>query len=224
MHKDNRKVIIHKLGESFRDCTRIEAIPIPAPGPGEVLVRNHFAGVNGVYDQMMCLNRVDHTQVDPPADTGVEAVGVIEAVGPEVAQLEAGMPVATVNVGGAYREWQLCPADCAFRVPEPLPGILALIPSGVSALLALEHVGEMGDDEVVCITAAAGGLGNMLTQLAVNAGNSVVAVCGSDAKAEWLSSIGVRRVIHVEVPGLDAIVAKTSPKSSAVNSLMTSTW
>ena len=196
MHKDNRKVIIHKLGESFRDCTRIDAAPIPAPGTGQVLVRNHFAGVNGVYDQMMCMNRVEHTRVEPPADTGVEAVGVVEATGPDVHDLEPGMAVATVNVGGAYREWQLCEAGRAFPIPEPQPAVLALIPSGVSALLALERAGEMSGGELVCITAAAGGLGNMLTQLALNAGNEVVAICGSDAKAEWLAAIGARRVIQ----------------------------
>ena len=196
MAKDNRKIVIHKLGDSFRDCTRIVDEPIGEPGAGEVLVRNHFAGVNGVYDQMMCMNRVEHTTVEPPADTGVEAVGIVEAVGEDVNHVRPGSAVATVNVGGAYRHWQTCPAASAFEIPEPVPEVLAIIPSGVSALLALEKVGDLGESEVVCITAAAGGLGNILTQLAVNAGNHVVAICGSDAKADWLSSVGARRVIQ----------------------------
>ena len=208
MNKDNRKIIIHKLGESFRDCTRIEPASISEPGHGEILVQNHFAGVNGVYDQMMCMNRVEHTTVVPPTDTGVEAVGIVEAVGPGVSAFEAGQSVATVNVGGGYREWQVCPVDSAFEIPEAQPDILALIPSGVSALLALERVGDMRGDEVVCITAAAGGLGNIMTQLAVNAGNTVVAVCGSDAKADWLSSIGVQRVIQYRRESVPDVIRK----------------
>jgi len=194
--KENKRIVIHELGPSFRDCTRIVEDTVADPGPGEVLVRNHFAGVNGVYDQMMCLDRVEHTRVTPPADTGVEAVGLVEAVGPGVGELEPGTPVSTVNVGQAYRLWQLCSADSVIPVPSATPDILALIPSGVSALLALERVGEMKTAETVCVTAATGGLGNVMTQLAVRAGNHVVAICGTDEKADWLAAQDVDRVVQ----------------------------
>lgn len=192
----NAKIEIHALGDSFRHCTRIVSIDKPPPGPGQVLIRNHFAGVNGVYDQMMCLDRVDHTRVVPPADTGVEAVGVVEAVGGDVVELAVGDAVATINVGQAYRLWQLSDATDAIPIPTAEAEILALIPSGVSALLALERVGELGSGELVCITAAAGGLGNIMTQLAIRAGNEVIAVCGSDEKAAYLKSLGAKRVIQ----------------------------
>lgn len=67
---DNRKLVIHRLGDSFRACTAVVSEPVRAPAAGELLVRNHFAGVNGVYDQMMCLDRVEHASVTPPADCG----------------------------------------------------------------------------------------------------------------------------------------------------------
>lgn len=194
--KENRKIVIQRLGESFRDCTEILAEPVPAPEPGEVLVRHHYAGVNGVYDQMMCLDRVEHTRVEPPVDAGVEAVGVIELVGDGVQNMLPGDPVAVVKAGRGYRLRQLCMPEEVISIPEASPAMLALIPSGVSALLALERVGELSSGEVVCITAAAGGLGNISVQLAVAAGNHVIAICGDDRKALWLKQIGADRVIN----------------------------
>ena len=194
--KEYRRIVISRIGASFRNCTEIVSAPLRTPGSGELLIRNHFAGVNGVYDQMMCLDRVEHTKVVPPAETGVEAVGVIEACGPGVADFRPGDAVATMVVGTAYRDWNLCRADDAIPVPAASPEVLALIPSGVSALVALEQVAGMRGDETVCITAAAGGLGNILVQLAVNAGNHVVAICGSDDKAARLTNLGAARVIQ----------------------------
>ncbi|MDX1515726.1 MAG: zinc-binding dehydrogenase [Woeseiaceae bacterium] len=203
----NEKIIIHSLGDSFRKCTRIVEERLPQPAPHEIRVRNHFAGVNGVYDQMMCLDRVEHTRVVPPADTGVEAVGIVDAAGDDVDSVAVGDAVAVVNVGHAYRRWQNCDAALAIPVAEPTPRVLALIPSGVSALIALERVAEMTSDETVCITAAAGGLGNVMTQLAVNAGNGVIAICGSDEKADALSRFGVARIIQYRREPVEAVIA-----------------
>ena len=205
--KENRKIVIQRLGESFRDCTEIVSEPLRAPEPGEILVRHHYVGVNGVYDQMMCLDRVEHTRVTPPADTGVEAVGVVEALGDGVIGIAEGDPVAVVKAGYGYRLRQVCTAQELISIPTCSPEILALIPSGVSALLALEQVGEISSGEVVCITAAAGGLGNIAVQLAVAAGNHVIAVCGNKMKARWLSSVGVDRVIDYSQENLAEVIS-----------------
>ena len=204
--KQNRKIVIERLGESFRDCTRMVMEPWPEPAAGEVRVRHHFAGVNGVYDQMMCLNRVEHTRVTPPADTGVEAVGVVDKLGEGVTGFKPGDPVAVVKAGFGYRLAQVCAIDELIRLPDCSKQTLALIPSGVSALLALEQVGELSSGEVVCITAAAGGLGNIAVQLALSAGNHVVAVCGGDEKADWLRRIGAHRVIQYRRESLAEVI------------------
>jgi len=202
----NQKIIIHTVGASFRECTEIVDETIPEPGPGQVLVRQHFAGVNGVYDQMMCLDRVDHTRVIPPADTGVESVGIVASVGSRVQQHAVGDAVAVVNVGFGYRLWQVCDEVDAIPVPAASPEVLALIPSGVSALLALEKTAEMGSGQTVCITAAAGGLGNVLTQLAINAGNHVIAVCGGDHKVAALQELGAHRVVNYKKESLKDVL------------------
>lgn len=194
--KENHKLVIRKVGLPFRQATDIVATAIPDVGTDEVLIRNHFAGVNGVYDQMMCFDRIDHMSIQPPANTGVEAVGVIVACGSQVTDFSVGDPVATVVVGNGYSLYQTCSIDDVVRIPAATPDVLALIPSGVSGLLALERVGEMKTEETVCVTAAAGGLGNIMVQLALNAGNTVVAICGDDAKAAALDAMGAQRVIQ----------------------------
>ncbi len=213
MVKEYRRIVIARIGDSFRECTEIVSAPLREPEEGEVLIRNHYAGVNGVYDQMMCLDRVDHTKVVPPADTGVEAVGIVEACGPGVAAFRPGDAVATMVVGTAYRDWNLCRAEDAITIPAASPEVLALIPSGVSAMVALEQVGEMRRDEVVCITAAAGGLGNILVQLAVHAGNHVIAVCGSDEKADRLAALGAARIVQYRREDLAEVLAREYPDS-----------
>ena len=204
--KENRKIVIHKLGEDFRRCTKIVAEPIATPAAHQVLIRHHFAGVNGVYDQMMCANRVEHTPVSPPADAGVEALGVVDAVGRGVTRFAIGDPVMTVGAGGGYRWYSTVSEDEAIAVPAVSREVLALVPSGVSAMLALERVGELTRGETVCITAAAGGLGNIATQLAIRAGNHVIAVCGSDEKAAWLRSIGADRVVQYRREPLERVL------------------
>lgn len=209
--QQNRKIIIDSIGSTFRECTKIVAEPWRDPGVGEILIRHHFAGVNGVYDQMMCLDRVEHTRVVPPADTGVEAVGIVMACGPDVEGFEIGTAVATMKAGDGYRDWQVVKASDAIAVPKASPEVLALIPSGVSALVALERVGEMTSGETVCVTAASGGLGNILTQLAVNAGNHVVAVCGSDEKASRLRELGAARVVQYKRESVADVLAAEYP-------------
>ncbi|MFK7958407.1 MAG: zinc-binding dehydrogenase [Lysobacterales bacterium] len=205
----NQKIVVSQIGESFRDCTQLIEEAVVEPAPTQVRIRNHFAGVNGIYDQMLCANRVELTHVVPPVDAGVEAIGVVEKIGSEVDALKVGDPVATVGAG--YCLYKTCDQSKAYRVPAATPEILALIPSGVSALIALERIGEMGTDETVCITAAAGGFGNIATQLAVNAGNHVVAVCGSDKKARWLRELGVQRVINYRQESLDEVLKAEYP-------------
>ena len=211
--KENHKIVIHKLGNDFRECTKIVAEPLAPPDDGQVLVRHHFAGVNGVYDQMMCANQVPHSPVTPPADAGVEALGLVEAVGRGVASVAIGDPVMTVGAGGGYRRYATVAEAEVIVVPEVSREVLALVPSGVSALLALEQVGDLKRGETVCITAAAGGLGNIATQLAIRAGNDVIAVCGSDEKAEWLRTIGVRRVVQYRREALADVLRDEYPEA-----------
>ncbi len=207
-----RKLVLREFTGNFRTATTIVAAPPVAPGPGQVLIRNHHAGVNGVFDQNLCANRVRYVDVVPPYDLGVESVGEIVALGAAVDRLRLGEAVAVSKLGGGYREYQVVDARRAIPVREASAQILALIPTGVSALVGLERIGEMRSGEVVAVSAAAGGLGHVLVQLAKLAGNHVIGLTGSASKAEALRALGVDRAIDYRREDLRAVLAQEYPK------------
>jgi NADPH-dependent curcumin reductase CurA len=207
-----RKLVLSELTGDFRSATAVVETALERPGPGQVLVRNHWAGVNGVFDQNLCANRIRYVDVRPPFDMGIEAVGEVVELGPGVDWLKAGEAVATSKLGTGYREYQLADARRAIPVREPSAEILTLIPTGISALVGLERVGEMKSGETIAVSAAAGGLGHILVQLAKLAGNHVVGLTGSPAKAEALRALGVDRVIDYRRENLREVFTVEYPK------------
>lgn len=207
-----RKLVLRELTGRFRTAIEIVDAPPAEPGPGQVLIRNHYAGVNGVFDQNLCSNRVRYVNAVPPFDLGVESVGVVAAVGSGVETLRVGDAVATTKLGTGYRDYQLADASRAIPVREPSPEILTLVPTGVSALVGLERVGEMKSGEVVAVSAAAGGIGHILVQLAKLAGNRVIGLTRSPEKAALLRELGVDRAIDARGEDLRAVLAAEYPR------------
>jgi NADPH-dependent curcumin reductase CurA len=212
MHsKTYKKLVAKQLSTDFRSAIAIEELPIPAPNAGEVLIRNKFAGINAGFDTLLCQGNVPYVNLIPPFDLGVEAVGKVVAIGQDVHTLQIGDAVATTTRGGGYREYQIIAANQAVKIRNASPEILTLMPTGVSALVALEQVGEMKHGEVVLVTAAAGGTGHIAVQLAKLAGNHVIGVCGSEAKAALLEELGCDRIINYRTETLDTVLQEEYP-------------
>jgi NADPH:quinone reductase-like Zn-dependent oxidoreductase len=202
-----RAIRLERFAPSFRSAADIIELPDRAPGPGEITVRNGWCGVNGIFDTQIARNAVDYVKIAPPTITGVEALGVVEAVGRDVDAFAVGDAVATVRFGGGYREANTGPATQFAKVPGPEREWLALASTGVSALLALD-VGEAKAGETVAISAAAGGLGHFLVQLAKLRGCRVVAVCGGERKAAFARSLGADRVIDYRREDVAEVLAR----------------
>lgn len=207
-----RKIIIHRLTGEFRSSTTIVGTPHTAPGPGQVLVRNRYAGVNAIFDQNLCRNTIRYVDVVPPYDMGVEAIGEVVAIGARVEGLRVGDAVTNVKLGAGYREYQLADVGKLIRVREATPEILALMASGVSAMVALERIADMKSGETVAVSAAAGGLGHFVVQLAKRAGNHVLALTGSDHKAALLRELGADRVVNYRTESLREVLAREYPR------------
>jgi NADPH-dependent curcumin reductase CurA len=188
-------LVLTRFAPSFREAVDTQALPVRSPAAGEVQVRNLWCGVNGIFDTQIARNAVDYVRIALPTFTGVEALGVVEAVGAGVGHLAVGDAVVTVRFTNGYREFNTGPAEQFAKVPAASREWLALASTGVSALLALEHVGAVQDGETVAISAAAGGLGHLLVQLAKLRGCRVVAICGGERKAAFVRSLGADRVI-----------------------------
>lgn len=213
MARTYRKVVIREITGDFRTATEIVDAAWEEPGPGQVLMRNRFAGVNGVFDKNLCANRIRYVNVTPGYDMGVEAIGDVVAVGPGVAHLKVGDAIAIAKLGSGYREYYLADAAKAIRVREASAEILTLIPTGISAYVGLHEIAQMKPGgEVVAVSAAAGGIGHVLVQLAKFAGNHVIALTRSARKAEALRTLGVDRVIDTSVENLREVLTREYPK------------
>lgn len=201
-----KKLIAKQLSQDFQSAVEIVEVGIPAPAPNQVVIRNQFAGINAGFDTLVCQGEVPYVDLKPPFDLGVEAVGEVIAVGHKVEAFNVGDAVATTNRGGGYREYQAVDAGVAVKVPEAIPEILTLMPTGISALVALEQVGQMRSQEVVLVTAAAGGTGHIAVQLAKLAGNHVIGTCGSEVKSQVLKQLGCDRVINYRVEDINQVL------------------
>ena len=211
MTQTYRAIRLERFASSFRAATDIVTLPLTAPGPGEIRVRNRWCGINGIFDTQIARNAVDYVPVKPPSLTGVEAIGIVDAIGAGVSGFAVGDAAVTVRFPGGYREANIAPAANFAAVPAASREWLALASTGVSALLALEHIGAVKDGETVAISAAAGGLGHFLVQLALLRGCHVIAVCGGPEKAAFVRQLGAHRVIDYRAENVGTVLAAEYP-------------
>jgi NADPH-dependent curcumin reductase CurA len=206
-----KKLIAKQFDRDFKSATEIVEVPLAKPGIGQILIQNKFAGVNSGFDTLLCQGKVPYVNLTPPFDLGVEAIGEVVAVGDEIRDFQVGDAVVTTARGGGYREYQVIDANIAVKVRAAIPEILTLMPTGISALVALEKVGEMRSNEIVLVTAAAGGTGHIAVQLAKLASNHVIGTCGSEQKAELLGKLGCDRIINYHTENLDRVLKTEYP-------------
>jgi len=161
---------IHQTGGP--EVLRWEAIEIPAPGVGEVLLRQTAVGLN--YIDVYFRTGL-YAAPTMPFIPGLEGAGVVEAVGPEVTALAVGDRVAYASAPiGAYAEARLMPADRLVKIPDSISDEQA-------AAMMLQGMTTPGD--TILVHAAAGGVGLMLCQWAKHLGATVIGTVSSDEKA-----------------------------------------
>ena len=209
--KTYRKLIAKQFSQDFGSAIEIVEVPMPEFAAHQILIQNKFAGINSGFDTILCQGKVPYINLTPPFDLGVEAVGEVVAVGSEIADIRVGDAVVTTWRGGGYREYQVIDAKLAVKVRAATPEVLTLMPTGISALVALERVGEMQSNQVVLVTAAAGGTGHLAVQLAKLAGNHVIGTCGSERKANLLKKLGCDRIINYRTENLDRVLKTEYP-------------
>ena len=180
-------------------------LPTPQPGPGEVLVRVRAAGVN--YFETLMRRNLYAVTPELPMVPGVEVAGEIEAVGEGVDTALRGARVAVpmFAVGrpnGGYAEYLAVAAASVVKLPEGLSfeHAVALLVPGLTALHLVRRSPPRG--RAVLVTAAAGGVGSLLLQLARRAGaERVIAVAGGSQKLEAARNLGADLGIDYREPG-----------------------
>jgi NADPH2:quinone reductase len=184
---------LHEYGAP-RDVLRLEDVPPPVPGPREVRVRvaaitlnyNDLDGITGRY-----------LTVRPPLPyiPGMEVLGRVEAAGAG-AEGWLGKRVCAIPGGGfgGYAEQAVCPAACAFEMPDTEAAAI-FFPFHLSSFALFER-GRLARGENVLIHAAAGGIGSAAVQLAHHAGARVLATAGSDEKLALCRELGADVAIN----------------------------
>jgi NADPH2:quinone reductase len=178
------------------DVLAVESRPTPQPGPGQVLVEVAAAGVNfiDVYQ------RTGIYPIPTPFVLGGEGAGRVAEVGPGVDQIDVGDVVATADASGAMADAFVVDADRVVPVPDgvPVDVAAAVMLQGMTAHYLVASLYPVRDGDEVLVHAAAGGVGQLLVQLAKRRGAHVVATVGAAAKADIARDLGADEVIRYD--------------------------
>jgi NADPH2:quinone reductase len=168
-------------------------LPVPRPKPNEVVLKIAAAGVNFIDVYF----REGRYAATVPFVNGQEAAGVVHEVGSEVRSFQPGERVAYTSVLGSYAEYAAVPAERLVRIPQGLDErqAAAVMLQGMTAHYLVRDTYPLKAGEVALIHAAAGGVGQLLVQLAKQAGARVLATAGTEEKAALARSLGADEVI-----------------------------
>jgi NADPH2:quinone reductase len=192
-YKTTGAIVVRRHGPP--EVLEWDSVDLARPQAGEVLVRHTAVGLNfiDVY------HREGLYPLGLPFTPGVEAAGVIEHVGPEVADLKQGDRVAYTGNGppGSYTEWRVMPASRLVRLPDAIDDITAagLMLKGCTVEYLIRRTFPVRKNHWVLWHAAAGGVGLIACQWLNAIGAKVIGTVGSAAKGELAQQHGCHHVI-----------------------------
>jgi NADPH2:quinone reductase len=203
-----KAIRVHTFGEP--DVMKLEEVPDPRPGVGQVVVAVRAIGVNPV-DTYIRAGR--YGQREMPFTPGMDAAGVVEAVGEGVTKVRAGDRVYTAGtLSGSYAEKTLCKESQVHRLPDNITfqqgaGIYVPFATAYRALFNRAHA-RPGD--VVLVHGASGGVGTAAVQIARAHGMVVIGTAGTDRGRELVREQGADHVLDHKSPGyLDEVMQLT---------------
>jgi len=175
------------------EVLQLVELPIPHPGPGQVLIRIEATGVNFIEIYF----RKGQYKASFPLIPGSEAAGTVEELGPGVNGFKAGDLVASVSVVGSYAEYALVPAAQLVNVPDGLAPekAAAAMLQGMTAHYLAYSTFPLKAGDTVLVHAGAGGVGLLLTQIASRIGARVITTVSTPAKAEISREAGAFEAI-----------------------------
>lgn len=195
-------------GQGGPEVLHATRLPMPQPGPGQVLVQVAFAGVNGPD-----LAQRRGAYPPPPGASpipGLEIGGTVAAVGAGVDWLRPGTPVCALVNGGGYAEYCLAEAAHCLPVPAALPlDQAAALPETLFTVWHnLFERGHARDGETVLVHGGTSGIGTMAILLGKLFGLTVIVTCGSPAKCQAALALGAAHAIDYKAQDFVAEVAR----------------
>lgn len=188
-----RKAVIAATGGP--EVIQWQDVRLAEPGPGEARVRHTAVGLNFIDTY----HRRGIYPVELPSELGVEAVGVVEAVGPGVTAVKVGDRVGDFGPQrGAYATARNLPADLLLPIPDDIPDEIAAaaLLKGCTVEAMVERCAKVEAGWPVLVHAAAGGVGLILVQWLKAIGAQVIGTVSTAAKAEEARAAGADHVIN----------------------------
>jgi NADPH:quinone reductase len=178
------------------EVMKLEEGDRPTPGPGQALVKVEAAGVNFIDIYF----RSGAYKSNLPLTPGQEGAGVVEAVGPDVTDVKEGDRVGWAGVIGSYAQYQVIPAARLVPIPEGVGSedAAAVLLQGMTAHYLSHSTYAINQGDTCLVHAAAGGVGQLLCQMAKMRGARVFGTVGSREKADIAREAGADEVILYE--------------------------
>lgn len=187
-----RAIRVHAVGGP--EVLTYEEVPSPTPGPGQALVRIAASGVN--FNDIYVRSGVAYA-TPTPFIPGVEAAGTVESVGLDVTDVQPGDRVTYTMLGSSYAEYVVAPAQRLVPVPDTmsLEMAAAVTHQGLTAHYLSQSTHPVQPGETVLIHAAAGGVGQLLVQMAKHRGARVIGTVSTEEKAQLAREAGADEII-----------------------------
>lgn len=191
-----KALVCHRLSDHFSGV-RLEDVPKPAPGPGEVLVEVKAASVN-FPDLLMCQGKYQFKPALPYV-SGMECAGVVEAVGEGVERFSPGDPVAGGSKTGAFATHIALPQAHWSHIPEGMDFAVAASyqTTYLTAYVALVRRANLQKGETLLVHGASGGVGLAAVDVGKLLGARVIATSASDAKLAVVADYGADHTLNV---------------------------
>lgn len=179
------------------EVLRYDDVEVGEPGPGQVRIRHVAVGLN--YADTYFRNGT--YRVPLPSGMGVEASGIVQAVGPDVHNVAVGDRVTYtgfVNTLGAYSTERLVPAAPLIRLPEGIgfETAAAMTMRGLTSAYLMRRIYPFQRGDTILLHAAAGGVGLIVAQWARLLGLNVIGTVSTEAKAEVARAHGCQHIIN----------------------------
>jgi NADPH2:quinone reductase len=183
---------VHKTGGP--DVLRIEELPDPTPGPGELVVNIEAIGVNFIE----IYQREGLYTVQRPFTPGSEAAGVVRALGSGVTEFKVGDRVVSQSMRGAYASRALVAADRAVKIPDGVTSKIAaaVFLQGLTAHYLTSSTFPLKHGDSCLVHAAAGGVGLLLCQIAKKRGAFVIGTASTQEKLDLAREAGADETIN----------------------------
>ncbi len=187
---------VDSSGPGEPEVLRLVERPVPKPGPGELLIEVHAAGVN--RPDILQRRGLYPPPPGAPSIPGLEVAGMIAALGEGVAEWKVGQPVCALLAGGGYAEYAVAPVGQCLSVPEAL-GMTEAAAMPETLFTVWTNVFERAfarAGETALVHGGTSGIGTMAIALCNLFGLTVIVTCGSDEKCRRAEELGAAYAIN----------------------------